>query len=153
MIAASGPWRSSGDWWTEDSYAKDEWDLEIQFDSSRWPPSDSFSENSILGQKILKELSLRSGRQPVAHGVSRGLSEPTLSPVPSPARRERGAEGGVRVTGPRAYALGYSMPPLTGLRKTGAHSNSKAERGKQPGVYRVCYDCAQKRWYVWGTFD
>ena len=30
MIAASGPWRSSGDWWTEDSYDKDEWDLEIR---------------------------------------------------------------------------------------------------------------------------
>ena len=33
VIAASGPWRSSGDWWTEDSYAKDEWDLEIQASS------------------------------------------------------------------------------------------------------------------------
>jgi protein ImuB len=62
VIAASGPWRSSGDWWTEDSYAKDEWDLEIQ-------------------------------------------------------------------------------------------SNSKTKGGKQQGVYRVCYDCAKKEWYVWGTFD
>jgi protein ImuB len=33
VIAASGPWRSSGDWWREDSYAKDEWDLEIQSNS------------------------------------------------------------------------------------------------------------------------
>lgn len=33
VIAASGPWRSSGDWWTEDSYAKDEWDVEIQSNS------------------------------------------------------------------------------------------------------------------------
>ena len=62
VIAASGPWRSSGDWWTEGSYDKDEWDLEI-------------------------------------------------------------------------------------------HSNLKTETGKQHGVYRVCYDCARKRWYVWGTFD
>jgi len=30
VIAASGPWRSSGDWWREDFYDKDEWDLEIQ---------------------------------------------------------------------------------------------------------------------------
>jgi len=62
VIAASGPWRSSGDWWREDSYAKDEWDLEIQ-------------------------------------------------------------------------------------------SNSKTKSGKPQGVYRVCYDCAKKGWYVWGTFD
>jgi protein ImuB len=62
VIAASGPWRSSGDWWTEDSYDKDEWDLEIQ-------------------------------------------------------------------------------------------SNSKTGSGRQQGVYRVCYDCAKKGWYVWGAFD
>ena len=30
VTAASGPWRSSGEWWREDSYDKDEWDLEIQ---------------------------------------------------------------------------------------------------------------------------
>ncbi|SPE30901.1 hypothetical protein SBA2_580006 [Acidobacteriia bacterium SbA2] len=47
----------------------------------------------------------------------------TLTPVPSPARRERGAEGGVRAIEPRAYALGYSLPPLTGLQKTAAHDN------------------------------
>jgi protein ImuB len=62
VIAASGPWRSSGDWWTEDSYAKDEWDLEIQ-------------------------------------------------------------------------------------------SNPTTGSGKRQRVYRVCYDCAKKGWYVWGTFD
>ncbi len=62
VVAASVPWRSSGDWWREDSYAKDEWDLEIQ-------------------------------------------------------------------------------------------SNSKTKSGKPQGVYRVCYDCAKKGWYVWGTFD
>ena len=41
-----------------------------------------------------------------------------LSPFPSPAPRERGAEGGMRAGRPRAYALGYSIPPLTGLQKT-----------------------------------
>jgi hypothetical protein len=45
------------------------------------------------------------------------------APVPSPVLRERGAEGGVRAIQPRAYALGYSMPPLTGLSKTNPHSN------------------------------
>ena len=33
VIAASGPWRSSGDWWQEDAWHEDEWDLEIEFDS------------------------------------------------------------------------------------------------------------------------
>lgn len=34
VIAASGPWRSSGDWWQEDPWHQDEWDLEIEFASS-----------------------------------------------------------------------------------------------------------------------
>jgi len=35
MVAASGPWRTSGDWWREDGWQQDEWDLEIRFHSSR----------------------------------------------------------------------------------------------------------------------
>lgn len=34
VISASGPWRFSGDWWSEDSYDKDEWDLEIHTNAS-----------------------------------------------------------------------------------------------------------------------
>jgi protein ImuB len=34
VTAASGPWRTSGDWWREDAWQHDEWDLEIHFDSS-----------------------------------------------------------------------------------------------------------------------
>ena len=31
VIAASGPWRSSGEWWQEDGWDHDEWDLAIDF--------------------------------------------------------------------------------------------------------------------------
>ena len=31
VVAASGPWRSSGDWWQEDTWHQDEWDLELEF--------------------------------------------------------------------------------------------------------------------------
>jgi protein ImuB len=31
VVAASGPWRTSGDWWREDGWQQDEWDLEIRF--------------------------------------------------------------------------------------------------------------------------
>jgi protein ImuB len=31
VITASGPWRTSGDWWREDAWQQDEWDLEIRF--------------------------------------------------------------------------------------------------------------------------
>ena len=32
VAAASGPWRTSGDWWREEPWQQDEWDLEIHFD-------------------------------------------------------------------------------------------------------------------------
>ena len=33
VVAASGPWRGSGDWWSEDAWQSDEWDIEIHFDA------------------------------------------------------------------------------------------------------------------------
>jgi protein ImuB len=33
VAAASGPWRTSGDWWREDAWKQEEWDLEIVFES------------------------------------------------------------------------------------------------------------------------
>jgi protein ImuB len=37
VLAASGPWRSSGDWWQEDAWHQDEWDLAIDFCASHEP--------------------------------------------------------------------------------------------------------------------
>jgi protein ImuB len=34
VIRASGPWRTSGDWWEEQSWQEDAWDLEIHFAST-----------------------------------------------------------------------------------------------------------------------
>jgi protein ImuB len=34
VVAASGPWRGSGDWWREDGWQSDEWDIEIQSSAS-----------------------------------------------------------------------------------------------------------------------
>jgi hypothetical protein len=34
VLTASGPWRSSGDWWREDGWQHDEWDLEIHLSPS-----------------------------------------------------------------------------------------------------------------------
>jgi len=31
VVVVSGPWRTSGDWWQEDLWQHDEWDLEIHF--------------------------------------------------------------------------------------------------------------------------
>jgi protein ImuB len=34
VLAVSGPWRTSGDWWREDAWKQEEWDLEIVFEPS-----------------------------------------------------------------------------------------------------------------------
>jgi protein ImuB len=42
VTVASGPWRTSGDWWRENPWQQDEWDLEIQFEGvspKRWEPA------------------------------------------------------------------------------------------------------------------
>ncbi len=31
VVVASGPWRSSGDWWQDDAWNQDEWDLTVDF--------------------------------------------------------------------------------------------------------------------------
>ena len=31
VVAASGPWRTSGDWWREDRWEHDEWDIDVRF--------------------------------------------------------------------------------------------------------------------------
>src|SRR5271167_407983 len=76
---------------------------------------------SVLSQKSVEEVSPLSGRKNVAHGVSRGSENPPSPPSPLPLGRESGAEGGVRALHPRACALGYNLPPLTGLRKGRPH--------------------------------
>ena len=35
VVAASGPWRISGDWWRESTWDQEEWDLEIRFDAAQ----------------------------------------------------------------------------------------------------------------------
>jgi protein ImuB len=35
VVAASGPWKSSGDWWQEDAWQQDEWDLAIAFPAAQ----------------------------------------------------------------------------------------------------------------------
>jgi protein ImuB len=29
IVAGAGPWRVSGEWWTEEAFVQDEWDVEL----------------------------------------------------------------------------------------------------------------------------
>ena len=54
VLWTAGPWRSSGDWWEQDGWARDEWDiaLELQFSV----PSSQFSETRIALYRLVHDL-------------------------------------------------------------------------------------------------
>ena len=35
VVSLAGPWRSSGDWWRNDSWARDEWDVALESGSEQ----------------------------------------------------------------------------------------------------------------------
>ncbi|MGA8143337.1 MAG: DNA polymerase Y family protein [Candidatus Acidiferrales bacterium] len=57
VLAASGPWRTSGDWWREDAWEHDEWDIAVRFGPSSFSSSgrrESISHASLFLQKDLR---------------------------------------------------------------------------------------------------
>jgi protein ImuB len=34
ILWVAGPWRSSGDWWEQEAWARDEWDIAVQGEAS-----------------------------------------------------------------------------------------------------------------------
>jgi protein ImuB len=59
--AASGPWRSSGDWWEERVWDQDEWDLTVEFESGRGKTELGKNTFPLLGvYRIVYEANSRS---------------------------------------------------------------------------------------------
>jgi len=54
VVAASGPWRTSGDWWREDGWEHDEWDVDVRFCLAFAPQSASFSSSQPVTMKRLR---------------------------------------------------------------------------------------------------
>jgi protein ImuB len=48
VVAASGPWRGSGEWWQEDGWDHDEWDLAIDFGKSAEPREQKFGRIGLV---------------------------------------------------------------------------------------------------------
>jgi protein ImuB len=56
VVCASGPWRSSGDWWTDDSYKLEEWDVETCSASRALYPHSPMQAGQKGQQKALYRL-------------------------------------------------------------------------------------------------
>jgi protein ImuB len=60
VIAASGPWRSSGEWWQEGGWDHDEWDLAIDF-GKRAEPREKKSDDIVARMHAVANVTARSG--------------------------------------------------------------------------------------------
>jgi protein ImuB len=61
VVAASGPWRSSGDWWQEDAWQQDEWDLAIAFPAAQKESEQKRGEGPHTGLYRIYYDALRQG--------------------------------------------------------------------------------------------
>jgi protein ImuB len=72
VVAATGPWRTSGDWWRDDAWEHDEWDIDVRFGLPAAPLSASrrASPNRHRGALARSDLFSLNDLQPSAQ---RGL--------------------------------------------------------------------------------
>jgi protein ImuB len=61
VTAVSGPWRTSGDWWREDVWLQDEWDIEIRLGSSGSSGAGARSGVSVVISNSQQPSSQQSG--------------------------------------------------------------------------------------------
>nr|HEV7952983.1 hypothetical protein [Candidatus Acidoferrales bacterium] len=61
ITTASGPWRTSGDWWREDAWQQDEWDVNVRLDFSGARNKQSLYANARDGLYRIYYDALRQG--------------------------------------------------------------------------------------------
>ncbi|MDP9147006.1 MAG: DNA polymerase Y family protein [Acidobacteriota bacterium] len=67
VLAASGPWRTSGDWWHEKPWDHDEWDVELRFSRVNSSPAYSSPGHFSSTHLLSTQLSVSSGNKRVAN--------------------------------------------------------------------------------------
>lgn len=57
IVWLAGPWRSSGDWWEQDGWARDEWDIAIPSSvASRQSPANTSRQTSLGLYRLVRDL-------------------------------------------------------------------------------------------------
>jgi len=54
VVSVAGPWRTSGEWWRADTWARDEWDVAVESRSQKLEVSGQRSENGSLQQVLYR---------------------------------------------------------------------------------------------------
>ena len=57
IVELAGPWRTSGDWWRVDGWARDEWDVSVESRSELSPTGGHRGSTLQVLYRIYRELS------------------------------------------------------------------------------------------------
>jgi hypothetical protein len=145
ILWLAGPWRSSGDWWDQDGWARDEWDIAIQWPvaSGQWPERVA-SRQSVAGrhspvasEEAISDQPSAINCQPSAISHQPSTSDPAISQTQLAASRfvsGRGFSGAAKVPDSKAAS---------------AATNEKTTLA----LYRLVHDLLSGHWFVEGTYD
>jgi protein ImuB len=70
ILWMAGPWRSSGDWWEQDGWSRDEWDIAIQLSVSRQSSGKISSQFSVLSFQFAHSHSPDDEPSAIGHPLS-----------------------------------------------------------------------------------
>jgi hypothetical protein len=172
ILWLAGPWRSSGDWWDQDGWARDEWDIAIQWPvaSGQWPERVA-SRQSVAGRHspvaspaishqpsaISHQLSAISDQPPsISDQPSATSDQPSaincqpsaISHQPStsdPAISQTQLAASRFVSG-RGFSRAAKVPAS---KAASAATNEKTTLA----LYRLVHDLLSGHWFVEGTYD
>jgi len=128
ILWMAGPWRSSGDWWEQDGWARDEWDIALQ-----WPA------------KTSSQLPVLSSPLPVGRSQADQLS--AISHQPSAINRCHTSAALRFVSG-----RGFSRAAQSSNSKAALAAEFEKEKYTM-ALYRLVHDLLSGHWFVEGTYD
>ena len=56
IVSVAGPWRTTGEWWRSDSWARDEWDVAVEKGRQKAPEGLQPAKNAAVLYRIYREL-------------------------------------------------------------------------------------------------
>ena len=150
ILWLAGPWRSSGDWWDQDGWARDEWDIAIQ-----WPErvashqSAAGRQSPVASEEAISDQPSAISCQPSAiSDQSAPISDhPSATSYLPPAISQTQLAASRFVSG-----RGFSRAAKVSASKAASAADAAKEKTTL-ALYRMVHDLLSGYWFVEGTYD